>query len=428
MAARRIPLAHYLLSLEARVSSVRFTRLLRELACWCWCLGLSVIELEFLAFPLNGKRVSLSYLLFALATAAAFWAEKREFGTRVFLYRLHDSVIYSPWKYLLLYFLWISIFSPFTANPVASLLYATNGWVSLVTVGVAAQFIFCERGTQGVILLPSRLRLAFLFYSATLCLLMMSTLVHLFRPLLPFSLLASGQANLFLCFTIGFPFLVWDFLKRGRRLLPPWFSALTVVLGAVTTLLIGRIFYQAALAFGFCGITALFVYKQTPWRRMLYLALPLAAVAAALGAVLTAFLEMTGLGYRALQFARHLLEARLESTVEPAVQTLLRTRFLGEGLGITALRGVWPRVLAEAGVVGFVLYGAFFLSLAYDLYRVRRAPRVIVSNVSLVSVAVFLFFVSHYVENPYGAYVWVWYAIWTFFASAARKKQVSWHA
>ncbi|MGZ3692917.1 MAG: hypothetical protein ACXWQO_01620 [Bdellovibrionota bacterium] len=403
---------------------MKFTKLLREIACWSWCLGLAVIALDFLAVKLIGKRVSLAYIFFAAATAAAFWAEKREFGTRIFLYRLHDSIIYSPWKFLLLYFLWISVFSPFTANPVASLVYATNGWLSLFTVGVAAQFIFCERSAQGVVLLPNRLQLAFIFYCVTVAMLLASTLAHLLFPQMPFGLLVDEQANLFLFFTIGFPFLVWDFLKRGRRLLPPWLTALTVMLGLAATLLIGRKFYQAALAFAALSIFGLFVYKQMPWRRVLFLAAPVAALAAGLMVIITAFLKAHGYLLVGFQYAQKLMESRMETSVAPALEILVRTKFIGEGLGLSNVRGVWFRVLAEAGVVGLVLYASFFLSLLYQLYRVRRAPRVIVSNVSLVSVAVFLLFVSHYVENPYGAYVWVWYAIWTFFASAAKKKQV----
>jgi hypothetical protein len=245
----------------------------------------------------------------------------------------------------------------------------------------------------------------------------------LFFPQMPFEILVDEQANLFLFFTIGFPFLLWDFLKRGRRLLPPWLTALTILLGSASTLLIGRKFYQASLAFAVMSIFALFVYKQMPWRRVLFLAAPLAALAAGFMVILTAFLKANGLLLVGLRYAQGLMESRMETSVAPALEILRRTKFLGEGLGLSNIRGVWPRVLAEAGVVGLLLYVSFFLALALELYRVRSAPRVIVSNVALVSVAVFLLFVSHYVENPYGAYVWVWYAIWTFFASAAKKKQ-----
>jgi hypothetical protein len=47
---------------------------------------------------------------------------------------------------------------------------------------------------------------------------------------------------------------------------------------------------------------------------------------------------------------------------------------------------------------------------------------VVVSNIALLSVLSFVFFLSHYVENPYGAYAWVWYSIWALFASTSKKK------
>ena len=400
------------------------TASLRALACWSWCLGLAVIALEFLALRVIGERASLAYVFFVLSALASFWAEQREFGTRFFLYRLHDCIIYSPWKYLLLYFLWISVFAPFTVNPVPSLVYAANGWLSLFTVGVAAQFIFCERGVHGQHLLPGRLRLAFLFYSGTVCLLLLSTLLHLFFPSLPFHILVDEQTNLFLYFTIGFPFLLWDLLKTGRRLLPAWLSASTLLLGTVTTLLIGRTFYQVSLAFGLVSLAALFVYKRAKFLRFVLLVALMGAGSLVSILLLSSFLQADALWHRGLEFARAVMEARMQASVWPALATLKATNYLGEGLGLTTFRGVWPRVLAEAGVVGFGLYSAYFLSLLWDLYRVRHASRVVVSNVALVSVGIFLLFVSHYVGNPYGAYVWVWYAFWSVFASASRKKVV----
>jgi hypothetical protein len=401
----------------------RFTSLLRDLANWSWCLGLVVIALDFFALRVIGQRASLSYIFFAAAAAAALWAEKRQFGTRVSLYRLHDCLIYHPWKFLLLYFLWISVFSPFTVSPIPSLVYALNGWISLFTVGVAAQFIFCERGATGAIsLLPQRLRLAFFFYSVTVSLLLLSTLVHLFLPFFPFPIVVDEQANLFLYFTLGFPFLLWDVLKQGRRLLPLWLSLVTVLLGTVTILLIGRTFYQASLAFTLVALFALFVYKRARLFRSLLIAGSLGAVVLSSILALSSFLHSNELWLRGFEYGKSLLERRMNWSVRPAVEVLQRTHYLGEGLGLTSIRGVWPRVLAEAGVVGFVLYSLFFLALLADLYRVRHAPRVVVSNVAIISLAVFLLFVSHHVENPYGAYVWVWYSIWALFASAAKKK------
>lgn len=400
----------------------RLTSFVREAGAFAWCLGLVVIALDFLAVSVLGRPASLSYPFFLLAALLAAWAEKREFGTRVALYRVHDAVIYSPWKYLLLYFLWISVFAPFTANPVPSIVYAANGWLSLLTVAVTAQFLFCERGLHGAVLLPKRLRLAFRVYCGTLLLLLVSTLLHLFWPDLPFGLRVDEQANLFLYFTIGFPFLFWDLLKAGRRLLPTWLSFVTILLGSATVLLIGRRFYQAALAAGVAGVLAFFIYKQSKWQKTMWRGAALGSLVAGAVAALSAALAASDLFGRALDYARRLMEERMSSSYLPALATLRDSSYLGQGIGLSSFRGVWPRLLAEAGVVGFALYSAFFVSLAWELYRVRRAARVVVSNIALVSVGVFLAFVSHYVENPYGAYVWVWYSLWAVFAAAARRK------
>ena len=147
------------------MANLTLTQKLRIFACWAWSLGLALTAFDILYIPVFQWRASVSYLFFAIAFFLVAWAEKREFSTRIFLYRLHDVAIYSPWKYLLLYFLWISIFSPFSQEPLTSLLFATNGWLSLVAVGLTAQFIFCERGEHGVLLLPDRLKIAFRFYS-----------------------------------------------------------------------------------------------------------------------------------------------------------------------------------------------------------------------------------------------------------------------
>ena len=118
------------------------------------------------------------------------------------------------------------------------------------------------------------------------------------------------------------------------------------------------------------------------------------------------------------------LAERMRGNFLLAVDALRETRGLGQGVGISSLRGVWTRVIAEAGLVGFVFYLGFFFQVLRDLYHVRRSSRVVVSNISFVSVAVFLVLVSRVVENPYGAYVWVWYGIWALFASTARKREV----
>ena len=394
---------------------------LRLAACTFWSIGLAVLAVGFLSLPVLEWRASISYIFFVFASVCTAWAEKREFGTRVALYRLHDATIYSPWRFLLLYFLWISVFSPFSSSPVASVVYAANGWLSLVTIGITAQFVFSERTFHGIVLLPARLAVAFWCYCFTVSLLIANSLVHLFLPGAGFPMLVNEQANLFLYFTVGLPFLLWDFLKDGRRLVPRWLSGLTVAMGCVTTLLFQQRLFLLAVAASVGAILALFILKRIRLRRMLLLAGFLSGWAIAAGLGLLLWLEHSGLR-SALDGERLALAERMRGNFAVAVDSLWITHGLGRGLGVTGLRGVWTRVLAEAGVVGFLLYLAFFLNVLRDLYRVRRSTRLVVSNVSFVSMAVFLVLVSQSVENPYGAYVWVWYALWALFGSTARKK------
>lgn len=412
-----------LFSERSRVKAIQFTNTIRGAAAWSWSLGLGFVAFDFVTLPVFHWRASASYLLFALATILTAWAEKREFSARVFLYRLHDAVIFSPWKFLLLYFLWISVFSPFTETPLASLVYAANGWMSLFAVGISAQFIFCERPVRGAILLPAKLGLAFRVYCVSVSILMGNALLHIFVPNSPFPILVNQQANLFLFFSMGLPFLLWDFVKDGRRLLPRYLSLLTVWLGAVTVLLIGRRVYHVALGLILAGVLGLFVYKKIRPRRTLLLGGAAAGVAVVVAVILTATLRSQEPWNDALNLARRAMEFRMASNFLPAWQALVESGYMGRGVGVTDFHGVWARVLAEAGLVGAALYLGFFLALLWDLYRVRHSPRVVVSNVGALSVGVFLLLLGHYVENPYGAYVWVWYAIWALFASTPKKRR-----
>ncbi len=404
------------------MNASRLTAQLRLAACVFWSLGLAVLAFDFLSLPVLEWKASASYIFFSFAALVTVWAEKREFGTRVALYRVHDAVIYSPWRFLLLYFLWISVFSPFTASPVASLVYATNGWLSLLAIGLTAQFIFSERAIHGIVLVPSRLRIAFWSYCFTVSLLLANGLIHLFFPTSALPMLVNQQANLFLYFTMGLPFLLWDFLKDGRRMVPRWLSGLTVCMGGITTLLLNQRFYLAAFTLSVGAIFGLFLLKRIHLRQALMLAGLLSGWAVAAGLGLLLLLDREGLRY-ALEQERAALAARMVSNFSLAWESLQQTNGFGRGLGSVNLRGVWTRVLAEAGVVGFLLYLAFFLNVLWDLFRVRRSTRLVVSNVSFVSLAVFLVLVGHYVENPYGAYVWVWYALWALFGSTAKKQQ-----
>lgn len=399
-----------------------FTGRLRMAATWAWCLGLTTLALGFLSLPMLGERVSLSYVLFGLAAFGAAWAEKREFSTRVFLYCLHDAAIYSPWRFLLLYFLWISIFSPFTEHRLKSVVYAANGWFSLFAVGLTAQFLFCERGVRGAALLPERLRIAFLCYATTLAFLFLNQLVQLFSPEHSLRFLGGEQVNLYLYFVIGLPYLLWDFLKDGRRLLPRWLAGLTVLLGCAAAVLIGRKFFTAAVLLSIGALFSLYVYKKVHMRRIVGVALLASGAGVLLVGGLNVLLGSAMEWREALEAARYAVASRMGGSFHSALEILEKTNYLGQGLGLAPFRGVWSRVIAEAGVIGFLLYGAFFVNLLRDLYQVRRSSRVVVSNVSVISLGVFLLLVSHYISNPYGAYVWIWYSIWALFAATPKKK------
>ncbi len=398
-----------------------FTAQLRSGACVFWSLGLAVLAFDFLSLPIFDWKASASYFFFAAAAITTAWAEKREFGSRVAAYRLHDAVIYSPWRFLLLYFLWISVFSPFTARPLASLVYATNGWASLITIALTAQFVFSERTIHGIVLVPERLSVAFWSYCLSVSVLLANVLVHLFVPNPAFPMLVNEQTGLFLYFTLGLPYLLWDFLKDGRRLLPRWLSAITVLMGGVTILVLVSRFYLAAILLTVASVFGLFVFKRIRLKLALLLAGFMAGWGLAFGILVLFAVERLGYSHL-LDQERMALTARATGNFRAAFEAIVQSYGLGTGLGLTSLRGVWSRVLAEAGIVGFLLYLAFFLNVLFDLYKVRRSKRVVVSNISFLSLALFLCFVSFYVENPYGAYVWVWYALWALFASTARKK------
>ncbi len=393
---------------------------IRKIALLFWSLGMMTLAIDFYSLPLLNWQVSISYIPFVVAFILLIWAEKREFSSRVFLYRLHDVLIYSSWRYLLLFFLWVSIFSPFSASPLASIVYSVNGWISLFVVGVSAQFLFCEHRPNAIYLLTERLGFVFRVYAITL----IALFLHVLLPIL-FSLdspvIVKKTENLFLYFVMGFPFLLWDFSKSGRRLLPGWLSFCAVLLGVSTILLVGRKFFSLVLFVSALGIMGLYFYKKMkskPYVLMLILMISGVGFTGVMGA----FLKSNEIRAWTLQKVRLELEANLSARILPTLSALKESGFLGKGVANSEVKGLWFKLLSETGIIGTLLFLGFFLSILWQLLNVRKSTKVVVSNVALVTVVVFVGLVGNYVENPYGAYIWVWFAIWGVFAATEKKK------
>jgi hypothetical protein len=397
------------------------TRSLRTWGAIFWSAGFAVAAFDLLALDFFGWRMPISYLLFTVAAILCYAAEQREFGARVVLYRLHDLAIFSSWKYLFLYFLWISLFAGFTQNIVTSLVYGLTGWFSLVAVGFSAQFLFCERSDDQVFILPKRLRFVFLGYSISLLILFANHVVFfLFRDA-AVPLLHRDPVSFFLYFSVGLPFLIWDFWNSRRHLLPRILSGTVLTLGTASLLFSERIFFLLSLGFCTAGILALAAFKRFRFRRFIFSVVFLGALSSALLFLLfRQHLPTTEMRELASYY-----EARLTTEALGAWAALRSSHFLGLGAGVTDIRGVWVKVAAESGVIGLLLYGLFFLSLMGRLFFVRRSPRVVVSNVALVSLGYFLVMGALHVENPYGAYIWCWYSLWSIFAFTSRKREMA---
>ncbi len=392
---------------------------IKKIALVFWAIGLTFVAVDFLSIPILQWRASIAYLPFSLSFLFLIWAEKREFSTRGFLYRLHDVLIFSSWRYLLLFFLWISIFSPFTDNPTASIIYSINGWLSFFAVGISAHFLFCEVTPSSTFLLKSRLNFVFQIYSLSLILLFLNLLIPVIFSF-SFPLLVNEKENLFLYFVMGFPFLLWDFSKAGRRMLPKWMSLFTILIGVASILLFGRKFFSFIIFVSTSGLISLYLYKQMRSRRLI-LALSAVLLSAVLAALIGAFLKSSEIGQWGLQKIRIEIDQKLTSGVIPTWEALLKTGFMGKGIANTEVKGLWFKILSEAGVVGALFFGAFFLSLLVQLFKIRKSGRVVVSNIAFVSLLVFISLISNYVENPYGAYIWVWLAIFAVFSSTEKK-------
>jgi len=405
-----------------------FTKKLKQVSVWLWSLGLAFAVADNIYFSLGEYKISFSYIFFFSAAIACLWAEKREFGTRVTLYRIHDLLIYSSWKYLLLYFLWINLFAMFTETPLKSILYAASGCFNLIAVAIIPQLLFCERTLNNISLLPSRLKIAFYFFTLSQAVLLLSVLLPLFLPEYPFPKLINNPLELFLYFMIGFPFLLWDFSSRSRRLLPRTLSGVTMMIGIVSVLIAGGKFFILSLFFCFATYFAFAVYKKIRLKGMFFSSIFLmffSLLFLFLVDRIPNFSPMKSIILQEIAHHRTILEYGLKNSISGAINIAKETHYLGVGVGVLTIKGVWTRVFAEAGIIGLFFYTCFFLSVLKNLYFIRHEVRLVISNIAFISMLYFLFFGSHYVANPYGPSIWVWYAIWFLFSSTKKKKEFS---
>lgn len=372
-------------------------------------------------FPLRiaSYEGSAAYFAYGLAAVLCFWAEKREFSTRIALYRLHDLAVYTPWKYLLLYFLWTSIFSPFTEHPWRSLLFATTGWFSLVAVGFTMYFLFCEKSERGERLIVPRIAFFFRVFCYGLLLRFFLEAMRLLWPGFPAGA-SQERIGTYLYFCIGMPFLIWDFMNLRRRLAPRWLSGAVLFSGSLLLLLLGRKFFLLSLAYHFIFFAAVASYKRI---KILGHGVALVLLLLAAGGLALLWQHFEPVGGVILRESRNFVEGELKNNLGGVLESLKRSVYLGQGLGLTEARGVWKKVLLDAGIPGFLLYSLFFLSLARQMLLVRHSPRIVVSNVAFGSLGYFLLLASHFVKNPYGAYIWVWYSLWVIFALTHQKKE-----
>lgn len=401
------------------MGSSALTERLRLLASWFWALGLGMVGLGFLTLDLMSWRISLSYGAFLVSFLILSWAEQREFGVRQYLYRLHDAVFSGPWKFLLLYFLWISVWS-LVAVSISTFLFVINGWISLFSVTIGAQFLFCERSGSKLVLLPHRLGHAFVFYSMIVFFLLFNSMLHILIPGFPLPLILEEQANLIAYFLLGAPFLFWDLAKRGRYFLWRPFNFLLLVLGVNSVFFMGGIFHWLAMAFIIVALALLFLLKFYDRKRVKMLFLLLIPSTFVFGIVflfIVHYLQIDLPRERAVQI---LLENRLVQNLRLALIALQSSKFMGLGAGNTEIVGVFSRVLAEAGILGFSFFLAFFLSLLVQLLRSLKTNRA--GSISLISFSVFLLFLNHYSLNPYSAFIWVWCSLWGLFSSTNRKR------
>ncbi len=389
---------------------------IRGAAVWFWSLGLALVPFDQVSlFSLfSDLQVRIAYVSFFLAGCLAAWAEKREFGTRVSLYRLHDIAVSVPWCFLLLFFLWVNLFAGATENPVRSIVYAMGGWFSLAVVALSAQFLFCERNVRGLALIPSRLVIAFRCYIVSATILGLSFIFFHLIPDWKLSPLVQINSDLALYFIAGLPFLIWDYINPKRHLLPRIWNALGVIVIISTLLLMEiQVFIAAAMAAPI-ALAVVALIKRIPLQRSFFALFMLSLLSINCIYIYSRtprpqFLEN--------QISQKLTEAR------KSWKAAKKSSFLGVGVGNSDVkRGIWFQIFGEVGIVGLGLYVAFLVSLIRHLILIRRSNEIVVSNVAFISLMIFVIFGSHYPPNPYSLTIWVWYALWGLFGSARRKK------
>jgi hypothetical protein len=228
-----------------------------------------------------------------------------------------------------------------------------------------------------------------------------------------------NQLNIYLYFSVGLPFLLWDLVLRQNHLLPRPLAFLALILGAVCLYILSfKVFLLTVSSSSFLML-ALILYKRIRLHRML--------IVFAAGALLSLLLIywMSKLPVFAVLKEKILAELAVQMRfIDESRAEIEKNLVLGAGIGITKIhQGIAARILSESGFVGLALYSAFFLSLLKNLITIRREPRIVVSNVAFISVVVFILVGSRFLSNPYTPIVWVWYGIWGLLAITQKKKR-----
>jgi hypothetical protein len=353
-----------------------------------WSLGLAAALFQ----PL------LAWLIFSLAALMCFWAEKREFSTRVALYRLHDQILYSPWRYLFLHTIWIGILGAWKNFFSAAMAFTL--------IAMPAHFLFSRIGIEKITLDLDRLRWPFLAYSVA----SIFTAAFLFVP----NVEIGSEIILYSC--IGLPFLFWNLLE-DRPIIHRSLSIFSLLIAVSTLYLLRPRACLLILSANLFLFILLMIYKKLRlWRTFLFVCVSTIALLLFLYFLHESFFFQKYFGK---------LVAILDNQkaiIEAAFSAAKHSLFLGVGAS-SIHSGLALRLLQESGVFGLMLYIGFFAQLLWQLFRVRRVRAVVVSNVAFLSVLIYLGISRHYLTNPYGIAVWVWYAIWVLISSTNLKTQ-----